>query len=567
MEQYSRWEKEILPSDLREELLEIKDNKEEIYDRFCRDLTFGTSGLRGKMGAGTNRMNSVVIRRVTMAIGDYLTEQREHPSLILSYDTRKHSREYAIIAAETLAAQGVEAWITEEPEPVPLLSYAVREMGIGGGIMITASHNPKEFNGYKVYDHCGNQIGEEKARLIEAYIRKHDYFEETRDEKGKKKRGSIHLVPGEVIERYRQSISRLALWWTEDEKQRNRAMERLSVLYTPLDGTGFSHVTEIFKRLGIKKISVVKSQMVFDGEFKTCPSPNPENRQVFDEALKSENAAGADLIIATDPDSDRMGVMVRANDKFIQLSGNETGVLLFDYLCRCLDAEVLREKVVYKSLVSTPLLDRIAAEYGIKVKNTLTGFKNIAAEMERLQSRGREKDFLFGFEESLGYLYGTYTRDKDGVMASQLICLAAAFWLTRGLTLTERLEQIYQRYGYVDARSDYFLFSAEKDRQNITAMMDCLLKGELKQVRNLPVKEDRTYAKEQVYQGEIMSREGRRHKFIIRPSGTELKLKIYAFAEGSSREEACRAAEAIIEEIKLFLIHFLRNKDGVTEYV
>ena len=579
LKQYSLWEKEFLPQDLRDELIQIKEENEEIYDRFCRDLSFGTSGLRGKMGAGTNRMNQVVIRRATMGIADYLLERHRRPAMAVSYDTRRNSRRYAVMVAETLSERGIDAWITESPQPVPLLSFAIREMGLDGGIMITASHNPKEFNGYKVYDHCGNQIDDEKARLIESYIDRHEYFparpaEEAEQDGSEPGEGEIRPVPDRVIQSYRDHICSLGLWWTDERERRQRAMERLSVIYTPLDGTGFPHVMEVFRKLGLKKVTIVESQTTFNGEFSTCPSPNPENRQVFEEAMALPECEEADLIIATDPDSDRMGVMVReeGGGPFVQLSGNQVGVLLFDYLCRCLGREGLRGKRAYKSLVSTPMLDRIAAAYGVKVENTLTGFKNIAARIETLHQEGREDEFLFGFEESLGYLYGLYTRDKDGVMASQLICLAAAAWKEKGLTLAERLKQLYQQYGYMESRSDALVFTQEKDRGQIQSMMGGLLAGNLKTVLDLPVKSDVSFAAEQVYQGQIREGSGRQHAFILRPSGTELKLKLYVFAEGASRQEACRTADRILAELKDFLYDFLknndelRNNDGVKEY-
>ena len=563
LNQYARWLSESLPADLREELENIKSNDEEIYDRFCRDMTFGTSGLRGRMGAGTCFINSVVLKRATMGIADYVLERRPHPALAISYDTRRNSREYAQGVAEVLSARGIDVWIMEEAQPVPLLSFAVRWMGLSGGIMITASHNPKEYNGYKVYDHFGNQIDDAKARKIEGYIARHGYFEEPRMAPGVS--GKIFPIPQSTIDAYRDSISGLAAWWSEEEGCR-RAMENLDIIYTPLNGTGIKHVPEIFDRLGVKKVQLVENQLEGDGEFVTCPSPNPENRQAFAEAEKlaaQRLAAGepaADLIIATDPDCDRMGVQVWHEGEYVLLSGNQMGELIFDYLCMAHggpEKKGLEGKIVYKSLVSSPLVDLMAAPHGIRVGNTLTGFKNIALQMEKLCEMGQQEDFLFGFEESIGYLYGMYTRDKDGVMAAQLACLTAARCKAEGITLLDRLDQIHEQYGFVETRASSLHFKREKDRAVIAGLMDALLDGELGKLLGCTVKADGTYKKDNIYQGRIEKEDpaGRlcSHRFVVRPSGTELKLKSYVFAEGACQEWAEDAADSLLKELQGWL--------------
>lgn len=599
MKQYSCWLAEKLPADLREELESIRDNKEEIYDRFCREITFGTSGLRGIMGAGTSRINSVVLKRATMGLCDDLferygakyTESGVFPALALSYDTRVYSEGYGHDVAEILSARGVDTWIVESPQPVPFLSFAVRAMGLDGGIMITASHNPKQFNGYKVYDADGNQIDDEMARRIEGYIAGHGYFEQPETPV---RTGVIRHIPKELIEAYRRNISDRAVWWQQDLSACREAMGQLSVVYTPLNGTGYSHVTEIFRRLGVGRVAVVESQTEGDGQFRTCPSPNPENRETFREAealaydIIEEGNPPPDLIIATDPDSDRMGVMVwqpalsgsgaaggtgdyvqfhnrrcrpgavAGNGKYpgeyILLSGNQAGELLFDYLCTSLAGEKgmgLKGKKAYKSLVSSPFVDVIARARGVEVENTLTGFKNIAQRIGQLCREGREADFLFGFEESLGYLYGTYTRDKDGVMASQLIALAAARWKAAGMTLLDRIGALHEQYGYMESRAWSLYFEKERDRQRMEEIMADLFEGRLEEVLGLSVTQDRTYEKERVFQGSITG--SATHRFIIRPSGTELKLKAYVFAGGSRAGEAAALADAIMGELKGWL--------------
>ena len=562
--QYTRWMSESLPADLRDELDNIKYNNEEIYDRFCRDMTFGTSGLRGRMGAGTSRINSVVLQRATMGIADYVLERRPHPAIGISYDTRRNSREYAYGVAEVLSARGIDVWIMDEAQPVPLLSFAVRHLGLSGGIMITASHNPKEYNGYKVYDHYGNQIDDAKARLIEGYIERHGYFDAPRRVPGVS--GKIFSVPQDTIDAYRDAISGLAVWWDSDEAACREAMESLQVIYTPLNGTGIRHVPEIFRRLGMKEIELVECQLEGDGEFETCPSPNPESRQAFAEAEKlaaermQKGLQPADIIVGTDPDCDRMGALVYHEGEYVLLSGNQMGELIFDYLCTCHGGpkkEGLEGKRVYKSLVSSPLVDLMAAPHGIRVENTLTGFKNIALRMEKLSEEGREEEFLFGFEESIGYLYGMYTRDKDGVMAAQLASLTAARCRSMGISMVKRLEQIREEYGFVETRSASIYFHMEKDRQIIAGIMKELLSGKLEELEGCRVEYDPQYEKDNIYHGIISKKDntGRfcRHRFIVRPSGTELKLKSYVFAEGSGRKEAEEAADSILNALQTWL--------------
>lgn len=556
--EYTIWSRQDLSEELRSQMLEIKDNPEEISDRFATGLSFGTSGMRGRMGAGTSRMNSPVVRRATLGIADYVLQKYEQPAMVISYDTRMHSEEFAQTAARTLAERGVDAWMMPSPQPVPLLSFAVRALGLAGGIMITASHNPREYNGYKVYDHFGNQIDDEKAREIEKYIESRDYFEPAEDDQ--KKRGSIQIVPQALIEAYRSSISERAVWRKKTEKACRQMMSALSVIYTPLNGTGLSHVTAILRRLGIQDLEVVACQTGTDGQFSTCPSPNPEYRKAFAEAEKLaqerilRGEKPADLLLATDPDSDRMGVMVRDGSQYVLLSGNQAGELIFNYLCDVAEESgSLQQKVVCKSLVSSPLVDRMAAARGVQVVNTLTGFKNIAGVMERLHQEGREEDFLFGFEESHGYLYGTYTRDKDGVMACQLICLTAASCMQEGKSLLGKLQQLHEIYGYMETRTGAVHFQREKDRQVMESMMQDLFAGGLTQVGGFLPVTDRTYEAERVFQAQAGT-----HRFVIRPSGTELKLKAYVFAVGESQEKASAAADGILKE----LMEWLNIKKG-----
>lgn len=550
-ELYSLWRKQALPEGLAEELNSIENNKEEIQDRFCSHMKFGTSGLRGIMGAGTARMNSVVIKRATLGIADYLLEKRENPVIAISYDTRKNSRQYALLTAEILSKRGIHTLIMAQPQPVPLLSFAVKQMGLNGGIMITASHNPKEYNGYKVYDSKGNQIDDDKARLVEKYIGAHGYFEEIEEAAVK---GSIKEVPAEIIRDYSSNIMKNVLWWDEEEACR-KVMADFSVTYTPLNGTGLAHAVAVMEALGIGNINIVSRQTDGDGEFTTCPSPDPDNESAFGEALREHEDKQADIILATDPDSDRVGVMVLRNGRYEKLSGNQVGELVCDYICSCRND--LEGKWMFKSLASSPAVEIIAKSHGLNVGNTLTGFKNIALEMEKLKAQGRENDFVLGFEESLGYLYGTYTRDKDAVMGCQLICLAAAKCRAEGITLADRLQQIYEKYGYIESRTWSKKFEKEKDRLLISELMEKLFKGRMESIGTEALEIDRSLEEKNVFQASAGA-----HKIMIRPSGTELKLKFYVFAKGSGRDEAAATAEMILNELKEYTEKMINERES-----
>lgn len=536
--EYTRWKSTALPEDLMAELEAIEGDGDEIYDRFCKDIVFGTSGLRGKMGAGTNRINSVVLRKASMGIARYLTERYGEPGLVIGFDTRINSKEYAASVAEVFAARGVNAYVFGEATPVPVVSFAVRHLKLNGGIMITASHNTREYNGYKVYDHFGNQIDEDKARLIEKYIKEEDPFEGCGDA-GK---GQVFILDDSVKEAYLAEVKKNILLWDEEANCR-KALSELKVCYTPLNGSGLGYVTPILNSLGAGTVDVVGSQQKPDGNFPTCPSPNPENDGAFTEALKvcTANQNKYDVILATDPDSDRMGAAVLTDGGYCKLSGNQVGELMFDYILRChsrgVCGRVLSDGMTaFKSFVSSPLTEEMGRAYGVKVKNVFTGFKNIALEMERLTASGRSGDFLFGFEESLGYLYGDYTRDKDGIMACQMLCLMAAEQKAKGKDLVQRLEELYRHYGYTESITTALVYKQEKDRQRMAAMVKSLFDGKLKECAALgkEIKKEFCYRTQNMYCADLA--DGCR--VIVRPSGTELKLKIYIFAKGTTREEA-----------------------------
>ncbi len=564
--EYTRWTAQKLPEDLAAELEEIRGNENEIYDRFCKDIAFGTSGMREKMGAGSNRINSVTLRKASRGIGKYLREAHEHPALVIAYDTRINSREYAAGVAEVFAKEGIEVFLFDEPTPVPVLSFAVREMQLCCGIMITASHNPKEYNGYKVYDRFGNQIDEKNAAIAESYIKEINPFTDSAAENTSAEPAAVRTVPKDLKERYLQALEENTPFPRERETVKE-SLRRLRICYTPLNGSGRPYVLETLKRLGMKEENIleVESQKLADGNFTTCASPNPEYVEAFNEALKlcetgAEAGEKPQLILATDPDSDRLGVMcLNEEGAYVRLSGNQTGELLFDYICRCrlsrneagAEQKEQKEWVAFKSFVSSPLTEEIGRSYGVKVKNVFTGFKNIACEMERIKRRcenGGNEEFLFGFEESLGYLCGDYTRDKDGVMAARLVCLAAAELLLEDKTLYTRLRELYEKYGYMAAMPFSVQYAGERDRRKAEKIIAGLFAGKLKSEK---ITKEFCYREKEMYCAELAGG----HRLIVRPSGTEPKLKVYIFARGESASEADENAQ----EIKACTERFLRE--------
>ncbi len=565
--EYTRWAKQQLPDDLREELETIKDDEGAIYDRFCKDLAFGTSGLRGKMGVGSNMINSIVLRRATDGVSDYLLSRHERPKVVVSYDTRLNSMEYAEGVAGELADNGVDVLIFAEPTPVPVLSFAIRELSADGGIMITASHNPREYNGYKVYDHFGNQINDEKARIIEEYIEKRDYFGRSADPAADKMSGvagnepshvqpaEIKLLDNRVRNSYFKALRKQILLWA-DAKEAKKALSKLSLVYTPLNGSGRDYVMEVARSLGVGNFKMVEEQSFWDGNFPTCPYPNPENDEVFELALEKYSGVDTDIIVATDPDSDRMGVMARWQGGFKKLTGNQVGVLMLDYICSCLQGAQqggkLEGRIAYKSYVSSPMASEVAKYYGVEMRDVSTGFKNISAEMERLASEGRREAFLFGFEESLGYLYGDYTRDKDGVLAVQMICLMAACLKSQGKTLFDKMEELYERHGYSKSLTSSVNFESELDRKNIEGLMESLLKGRLSKIAGQTLSCDFSCEDKKMFRGSLTHGD----KITVRPSGTEMKIKIYVYAKGDSERQAEEKARHLLKEMETFVYDF-----------
>ena len=459
--------------DLCTELESIKDDNDAIVDRFYRDLEFGTGGLRGVIGAGTNRMNIYTVRRATQGFADYLNQEYTNPSVAISYDSRIKSDVFSKAAAEVLAANGIKVHIYSELMPTPCLSWATRALKCQGGIMVTASHNPAKYNGYKVYGEDGCQITLRGAEIILEKINSLDMFTGVKtssfDEELAK--GNISYIGQDVIEDFYKHVL------AEGINTDLCASSGLKVVYTPLNGTGNKPVREILKRIGITDVTVVKEQENPDGNFTTCPYPNPEIREALEVGLRYCNEVKPDLLLATDPDCDRVGIAVPdGNGGYALFSGNEVGALLLEYICqqRIKKGTMPENPIAVKTIVTTDIVNLIGKEYGVEIINVLTGFKFIGEQIGLLEAKGEEKRYIWGFEESYGYLSGSYVRDKDAVDASMLICEMAAYYRTQGITLLQARENMYKKYGFFYQTLYSFTFEGASGMKKMADIMENL---------------------------------------------------------------------------------------------
>ena len=535
MNNYSIWiEKTKGYPDLYDELTSIKDNDEAINDRFYRELEFGTGGLRGVIGAGTNRMNVFTVGRATLGLADYLSESDVSQSVVIAYDSRNRSTEFAKRSAEILSSFGIKVYLFDKITPTPVLSYAVRELKAGAGIVITASHNPKEYNGYKVYNELGCQITDDSAKAITSKIKARGYFDSY-----EKREDLINIIGDEILDKYITTVKELSLF-DEAEKYAPK------VVYTPLHGTGNIPVRRILSEIGIKNVTVVKEQELPDGNFTTCPYPNPEEKDALELAIKLGHENGAELVLATDPDADRIGIAVRdAKGEFILLNGNETGMLIMDYmLARKSQMGTLGiDPVVIKTIVSTDIAFSIAKKYGATVKEVLTGFKYIGEAMDNLDN------FVMGMEESYGYLVGPHARDKDAVSAAMMIGEMYAYYKKSGISLYEKLLEIYSEHGsYVtDLMSKTYKGESGAEK----------MKGIIASVRSNPkisykneefVFTDFKEGIDALPKSDVLRFKSENVRVIIRPSGTEPKIKIY-FQVSAKNESEAKTTLAEIKEV------------------
>lgn len=550
MSEYKRWcEKAVLDADLVAELKEMAGDEAKIEDAFYRTLEFGTAGLRGVIGAGTNRMNVYTTAVASQGLANYVVKNfaPEARKIAIAYDSRIKSDLFAKTAAGVFAANGIKVAIYPELMPVPCASYAVRTLGCAVGIMVTASHNPSKYNGYKVYGSDGCQITSEGANAVLAEIEALDIFEDSKmmDFEEGIAQGLISYIGEDVYAAFVEEVKKQSVLFG-DEIDKN-----VSIVYSPLNGAGLKPVTRVLKEVGFTNITVVKEQEQPDGNFPTCPYPNPEIKEAM--ALGMEYAAkyDADLLLATDPDSDRVGIAVKDADGNMQLfSGNETGMLLTDYICaqRTKHNMMPAEPVLVKTIVTIDMADRIAAKYGVETKNVLTGFKYIGEQIALLEAKGMASSYIFGFEESYGYLSGSYVRDKDAVDAAFLICEMFAYYKTRGISLLERLNQLYAEFGYcLNTLYSYTFegsagFAKMKDimaefRKGVTAI------GPKKVVKTLDYNEGIDGLPKADVLKYILEDNC---SVVVRPSGTEPKLKTYISVSAQDKE-AAKAIETQID--------------------
>lgn len=552
MELYQSWRKNAIDDpDLQSELSAIENDAEAIQDRFYRDLAFGTGGLRGVIGAGTNRMNIYTVRKATQGLANYVKEAFSEPSVAISYDSRIKSTDFAKAAAEVLAANGVKVHIYTELKPTPMLSFAVRALHCSAGIMVTASHNPAKYNGYKAYGSDGCQMTIDAADAVLAKINALDIFNDVKhmpfDEA--LAAGMISYIGDDVIEDYFRNV--LAQGINTDLC----AKSGLKIVYTPLNGTGNKPVRTILNRIGIQEVTVVKEQENPDGNFTTCPYPNPEIREALQLGLQYCDQVKPDLLLATDPDADRVGIAVPdGKGGYALFSGNEVGAMLLEYICeqRIQKGTMPKHPVAVKTIVTTDIVEAICKAYGVELIEVLTGFKFIGEQIGFLEEKGEEDRYIFGFEESYGYLAGSYVRDKDAVVASMLICEMAAYYRTKGISMMQARENLYQKYGvYVHAQHS-FTFEGESGMIRMQNIMENLRTNRPEQIDNLKVIQFADYEKQvsidlttgtettiTLPKSNVLSftlEQGA--KVIIRPSGTEPKIKAYYTTTAATEAEA-----------------------------
>lgn len=560
-ELYTQWlEKATADPDLQAELQAIAGQDEKIRDRFYRSLEFGTAGLRGVIGAGTNRMNVYTVGRATQGLADYLNAKYDHPSVAIGYDSRIKSDLFSKEAAAVLAGNGIKVYLYEELEPTPCLSFAVRQLGAQSGIILTASHNPAKYNGYKCYNKNGYQMTDDEAAETYHYIEKVDYFT------GIQKANFDAAVADGTVEYIGEKMMTAFLDAVETQCMNRGVCQKadLKVIYTPLNGTGNKPVRAILDRIGVPHVYVVPEQELPDGNFPTCPYPNPEIKQAFELALKMNENIHADLLLATDPDCDRVGIAVMQGGKVRLMSGNEVGAMLLNYLLemRKQKGTLSQNSVAVKSFVSTDLAQAIAARYGCTFKNLLTGFKYIGEVVTQLESQDRADDFVMGFEESYGYLAGTHARDKDAVVASMLICEMAAYYKLQGLSLGDVMDKIYTDYGYYDNAVVSYTFEGEAGMEKMAGIMNHLRQNPPKSLGGSPVVEHSDYqsslstdlvsgksAPIDLPKSNVLEYKAENGcKLIVRPSGTEPKIKTYVTAVAADKAVAQKMGQQLIDE-------------------
>ncbi len=532
--------------ELIEELRAVETDEAAVSDRFYRHLAFGTGGLRGVLGAGTNRMNIYTVRRATQGLADYLNASGLPRSVAIAHDSRNKGVAFAQQSAAVLAANGITAHLYPRLEPTPALSWAVRYLGCGAGVCVTASHNPAQYNGYKVYGADGCQITPEAAERVLAAMEKTDCFDGVKlmDYDAAAAQGLIRTIGEDCLDAFVDAV--LALRPGSD-------VSRLRLVYTPLNGSGLECVKKLLEKMGVTELTVVPEQEAPDGRFPTCPYPNPEIREAMERGLALCGQVKPDLLLGTDPDCDRMGAAVPDGQGGYRLiTGNEMGVLLFDYLCRIRTERgaMPQAPVAVTTIVSTDMASPVAAAYGVELRRTLTGFKYIGEQIGLLEAEGRRESFLFGFEESYGYLSGAHVRDKDGVNAVMLACECAAWYAGQNMTLLDAMNALYERFGFYRSSLLSKAFEGQDGMAAMAALMERLRTAPPAEIAGQPVEAVTDYLRGDtgLIPADVLEfRLAGEGKVIVRPSGTEPKLKLYLSVRGRTGAEAAGAMAALEE--------------------
>ena len=558
LENYKKWcEEEIFDQETKKELFLIKDNTKEIEDRFYKELEFGTAGLRGIMGAGLNRMNRYTVGKATQGLANYINKFSDNKKVVISYDSRNNSKEFAEITALCLNANGIKTYVFEELSPVPELSFAVRKLGCIAGVMITASHNPAKYNGYKVYGEDGAQITSPADKLIMEEVNKIEDFStiKTMEKEDAIKNELYNIVDKDIEDSYIEEVKNQLL-----NKDIIKNVADISIVYTPLHGAGNRLVQRVLREIGFTNVHIVKEQEQPDGNFPTVDYPNPEDKNAFKLALELAKKVDAEIVLATDPDSDRLGVYVKNNEEYIALNGNMSALLILEYILSQRKAKNIMPEngVVVKSIVSSTMAKPVTDEYGVKLEEVLTGFKYIGEKIREYE-KNNEYNFIFGYEESYGCLSGTYARDKDAVVAVALLCEAAAYYKLQGINLYTQLSNMYDKYGYYKEETKQVTLEGIEGLEEIKSIMENLRSKPLSEIGGYKIKRIRDYMAQEIKDLEtneiskinlpksnVLYYELENEAWVcIRPSGTEPKIKYYVGVKENSMEEVDERIEKI----------------------
>ena len=563
---YEKWlTSDVLQYNDKKELESIKNNTKELEDRFYRDLEFGTAGMRGVLGIGTNRINVYNVRHATAGVAAYVNKEGKQAAergVLIGYDTRIMSREFAEETAKVLSKAGIKVYLFDTVHSVPEVSFGIRELGCAAGVMITASHNPKEYNGYKVYGPDGGQLPPEAVQIVIDEMARTDIFSIEYDDLDTAiANGDITIVGPELNEKFLEVVKTQQL----NPKAVAEVADTFKLIYTPFHGTGSRPVKEILKRIGFKNVLVVKEQDTEDGNFPTVKSPNPENKEGFTIAIEMAKENDVDVIIGTDPDCDRVGIVVRdADGVYRTLTGNQTGALLVEYILRSKQEQgtLPKDGVVIKTIVTTELAAEIAKSYGIETMNVFTGFKYIGEKMTEFAEK-KNHTYLIGFEESYGYLIGTHARDKDGVVASMLIAEMAAYYKTKGMSLYEAMQEVYKKYGYFAEQTNAYTMPGKDGMERMASILAGLRDNKPVAVNGLNIAKTTDYLNQTITDDKGNTEpliglpksnvlrydlsDGKSY-FIVRPSGTEPKIKLYMGTSSDSMESATAILNGIASD-------------------